>query len=664
VEPEKTTVWKDRDACRVVIGSDNAEYEGTIKALNEDGWAVVHLIGMGKDVRQMMSELKPSAGKDARAKQRVKANSDEEQPANGIDNAKEPIIKVPSWEVGAFCRGVYKEDGLEYEGVIKSIETSGDGQYTIVQFIGYGNEESIWVQDLLESGGEEARQKQTKEALGEEVLVNGHNDTNVPTDEIDAGPIKTNIDEAWQPGMFCRGVYKEDGLEYEGVIMSVESTDDGQYAVVEFVGYGNQETLWLQELLKSAGDMARQKQTKEALGEVVDANESETVVEEVKATPAVIKTLDESLASSGSSSTVTVIAKEPWQPGMFCLSIYKEDGEAYEGLVKSIEGSDADGGQYAVVQFIGYGNEDTVWLQDLRQSKGEAARREQTERATVEVVDDVDGPISTSVVTETIDQNGNITKESSTEADKKVESNKDNPKSFAKEWQPLQKWQIGDFSRVVCEFDEQEHEVEILKQHPSNPEIYRVQVLGYGHKEVKNRSLLKESLGETARKAQIEEVTQVTAKSDPTPAGIKNTTINPPTRNESVASVIKKLQDVNNNNQPIAVNGGAKEYSPTKEVPKQPMAKENINNNQTVSKVVDLPNASGDTMDWKKKFEMKSAQFDKVSKVNGYLMTTLNKMEMEMQGHVSVIQELKSSIKTCLSNCPTAQPGKGMVNGY
>ena len=43
----------------------------------------MHLIGMGKDVRQMMSELKPSAGKDARAKQRVKATSDEEQPANG-----------------------------------------------------------------------------------------------------------------------------------------------------------------------------------------------------------------------------------------------------------------------------------------------------------------------------------------------------------------------------------------------------------------------------------------------------------------------------------------------------------------------------------------------------------------------------------------------------
>ena len=59
------------------------------------------------------------------------------------------------------------------------------------------------------------------------------------------------------------------------------------------------------------------------------------------------------------------------------------------------------------------------------------------------------------------------------------------------------------FSWVLCEFDGQEHEVEIISQHPNNPEIYRVQVLGYGHKEVKNHTLLKESFGEPARKAQI-----------------------------------------------------------------------------------------------------------------------------------------------------------------
>ena len=34
--------------------------------------------------------------------------------------------------------------------------------------------------------------------------------------------------------------------------------------------------------LKSAGDVARQKQTKEALGEVVDANEPEAIVDEIK----------------------------------------------------------------------------------------------------------------------------------------------------------------------------------------------------------------------------------------------------------------------------------------------------------------------------------------------------------------------------------------------
>lgn len=62
------------------------------------------------------------------------------------------------------------------KGIIQSIETSGDGQYAIVQFIGYGNEDSVWVQDLLKSGGEEARQKQTREALGE-VVPNGHTET-------------------------------------------------------------------------------------------------------------------------------------------------------------------------------------------------------------------------------------------------------------------------------------------------------------------------------------------------------------------------------------------------------------------------------------------------------------------------------------------------------
>ena len=62
-------------------------------------------------------------------------------------------------------------------------------------------------------------------------------------------------------------------------------------------------------------------------------------------------------------------AKEPWAAGMFCRSIWHEDGIEYEGLVKSIE-IDQEDHHYAVVQFIGYGNEDAVWLQDLMDSNG------------------------------------------------------------------------------------------------------------------------------------------------------------------------------------------------------------------------------------------------------------------------------------------------------
>ena len=56
-------------------------------------------------------------------------------------------------------------------------------------------------------------------------------------------------------GMFCRGIYKRDGLEYEGIVKSIASTDDGEYAVVEFIGYGNEEPICYtcQDLLRYAG---------------------------------------------------------------------------------------------------------------------------------------------------------------------------------------------------------------------------------------------------------------------------------------------------------------------------------------------------------------------------------------------------------------------------
>jgi len=162
------------------------------------------------------------------------------------------------YKVGMFCRGVYQEDGIEYEGIVKSIASSDGGDYAVVQFIGYGNEEPFWFQDLLESKGEEAREKQRKEALGEE---------NVPVDNL------IDIEEETpKEGWFCRGVYTEDGLEYEGVVKSIASTNVGSYAVVQFLGYGNEQPIWFKDILKSHGEEARKKQMMEA--GVVDVDET------------------------------------------------------------------------------------------------------------------------------------------------------------------------------------------------------------------------------------------------------------------------------------------------------------------------------------------------------------------------------------------------------
>merc|ERR1711894_604998 len=76
--------------------------------------------------------------------------------------------------------------------------------------------------------------------------------------------VKTNPTEnratSWQAGMFCRGIFQADGLEYEGLIKSIDSSEDGQFAVVQFIGYDNEEAIWLQNLLESKGDQARLKQ--------------------------------------------------------------------------------------------------------------------------------------------------------------------------------------------------------------------------------------------------------------------------------------------------------------------------------------------------------------------------------------------------------------------
>ena len=71
-----------------------------------------------------------------------------------------------------YCKAIYSEDGAEYEGEITAIESDENGQqYVVVKFIGYGNEDSCWLNDLLPSSGKEAREAQIKAAGVEETQV-------------------------------------------------------------------------------------------------------------------------------------------------------------------------------------------------------------------------------------------------------------------------------------------------------------------------------------------------------------------------------------------------------------------------------------------------------------------------------------------------------------
>ena len=83
--------------------------------------------------------------------------------------------------------------------------------------------------------------------------------------------------------MFCRAIFSEDGLEYEGELKEINVSDGHQYAIVEFLGYGNRETVWTDQLMESAGAKARKAQIDEALAgesEVAPAEKEEDVVVE------------------------------------------------------------------------------------------------------------------------------------------------------------------------------------------------------------------------------------------------------------------------------------------------------------------------------------------------------------------------------------------------
>jgi len=147
--------------------------------------------------------------------------------------------KKKQWEIGMACRAVYDFDEEEYEGFV--VASNPQNRSMTVRFLGYNNEQQVKTWDLMESLGQEARDEQLEHAEEEE-------------EDEEKG-------ENFANGDWCRAVYSEDGVVYEGVIESCTT----KRASIRFLGYNNREKIPLENLFKSKGEESRLKQENQAL---------------------------------------------------------------------------------------------------------------------------------------------------------------------------------------------------------------------------------------------------------------------------------------------------------------------------------------------------------------------------------------------------------------
>ena len=83
----------------------------------------------------------------------------------------------------------------------------------------------------------------------------------------------------------------------------------------------------------------------------------------------------EKAASSAVPNAVVAARKKEWAVGEYCRATFTEDGIEYEGKLTSIE--ESDGNKYGIVLYLGFENQETQWLENLKPSEGAAARTKQ-----------------------------------------------------------------------------------------------------------------------------------------------------------------------------------------------------------------------------------------------------------------------------------------------
>ena len=149
--------------------------------------------------------------------------------------------------------------------------------------------------------------------------------------------LQADTTSPWQPGGFCRAPRSSDGQLLEATVDTVEVDAEGRpFSRITFIGHGTHETKSHKDLKPSRGAAARKAQ-----------------LDQVDAMP----------------------EKKDWAVGDHCRAVFQEDGVEYEGTIGSID-TDGEGNRYANILYIGYDNEETQWLTELKPSNGPEARRD------------------------------------------------------------------------------------------------------------------------------------------------------------------------------------------------------------------------------------------------------------------------------------------------
>lgn len=154
------------------------------------------MLAKAADTGAGSQEQQPQASTSTQQQVKLKT---EEGESSGVENssAEKGACETgskPSYQVGDYCRATY-DDGVDYEAKILAVDKSGDA---LIRYVGYNNEQTVAIEDLVPSWGRKARRKQREDAAELAAAEEDPTRMEMSDDEVKltdkANKIRINID--------------------------------------------------------------------------------------------------------------------------------------------------------------------------------------------------------------------------------------------------------------------------------------------------------------------------------------------------------------------------------------------------------------------------------------------------------------------------------------